>query len=254
LQIVTIFHQESIIYNIKDMERKWKKMELNKILKNHKIWLETNAGEKADLYKENLCGAQLKEVDLRKADLQKVCLQEAKLFKAILREADLRDANLTQADLNAADLERANMQRARLIDADVGYANLRYALLQNAVLTGADLRWADLRGANLQNANLVGANLEGANLKGANLEGARLIGANLQASCLPLCSGGLGWEIDKEIWVQLAYHLASMKCIKNIGADEDIIYYEIQKVKKALIELGNKFEKTVETLKKCDYY
>jgi hypothetical protein len=109
---------------------------LEEILKQHKIWLDSDAtnGIRANLWGENL---YLKD----------------------LRGANLIDANLQDANLSHANLQGASLQGA----------NLRGAFLRNANFT-----YADLRGANLQDANLDGANLQGANLIGANLSGANL--------------------------------------------------------------------------------
>ncbi|MGN0533013.1 MAG: pentapeptide repeat-containing protein [Eubacterium sp.] len=88
-----------------------KKKELNKILDEHKKWLETNGeqGQRADLSSANLRSADLSSADLRSADL---------------RYADLSSANLRYADLRYADLSSANLR----------YANLRYADLSDADL------------------------------------------------------------------------------------------------------------------------
>ena len=65
------------------------KRELNKILDNHKLWLNTNGeqGKKADLCEADLCGADLCEADLCGADL---------------READLREADLDYSSMPLA--------------------------------------------------------------------------------------------------------------------------------------------------------
>jgi hypothetical protein len=95
--------------------------ELNKILADHKEWLESEKekGERANLQDANLRGADLQDANLRGANLQ---------------DANLQDANLQDANLWGANLQDANLRDANLRD-----ANLR----------GADLQGADLRGANL---------------------------------------------------------------------------------------------------------
>jgi len=105
------------------------KKELDKILKDHKDWLDGKGGKKA-----NLSGADLSDADLREAGLCK-----ANLHGADLSDADLSGAYLCKADLSDADLREAN------------------------------LRGANLHGTNLREANLRGANLHGTNLGGANL-------------------------------------------------------------------------------------
>ena len=99
--------------------------ELDKILKNHKKWLNNADGGSR---------ANLKVADLRGANL---------------RAADLRDVNLWGADLRGADLRGANLRGADLRGADLRGANLRGANLRGADLWGANLRDADFRGANI---------------------------------------------------------------------------------------------------------
>ena len=97
------------------------KNKLDKILDNHKLWLQTNGeqGERADL----------SSADLRYADLRYADLSSADLSYANLRSADLRSANLRYADLSSADLSYADLRYA-----DLSYANLRYADLSSADL------------------------------------------------------------------------------------------------------------------------
>jgi hypothetical protein len=99
-------------------------MDLQKVLSDHKVWLESNGeeGERADL----------RYADLRGADL---C------------DTDLRRANLSYADLIYADLSYADLRYADLRGADLRDADLRRAYLSGAYLSGAYLRFADLRGA-----------------------------------------------------------------------------------------------------------
>ena len=100
------------------------KKELERILAEHKRWIETDDMEGS-------------RADLRNADLRDADLWGANLRYADLRYADLRDADLRNADLWGADLR----------DADLRGANLRYADLWGADLRDADLRDADLWGA-----------------------------------------------------------------------------------------------------------
>ena len=107
---------------------------LDKILDEHKKWLQSNGEEgqkaylcEADLREADLCGANLCEADLRGADLRgaNLCganLCEADLCRADLREADLRGADLREANLREADLRRANLRGADLRGADLDYS------------------------------------------------------------------------------------------------------------------------------------
>ena len=85
--------------------------ELNEILANHKLWIDSNRkyGNRADL-----SGADLSGADLRCADLSGANLRDANLHYAILRCADLSGANLRCADLYGANLNDANLRGANL--------------------------------------------------------------------------------------------------------------------------------------------
>ena len=139
-----------------------KASELNLILDQHKLWLETNGvqGERANLVGANLMNANLTGAQLRGADLYGAKLNGTKLRGAKLTDADLGGANLTDADLYGANLKDANLQGANLC------------------------------GANLTDADLGGANLEGANLRGAALSDAILPDISwIKAGCLVQLNG-----------------------------------------------------------------
>ena len=147
---------------------------LNKILDEHKEWIETEGkkGTKANLHYADLRCAHLRGVNLIGVDL---------------REANLRYADLIGADLRETDLRGANLSGASLISTD---------------LRGADLRYADLSGTNLRYAELRSADLSGSDLSEADL-----CGANLDYSAFPLWCGGLDVHIDDRQATQLLYHL-----------------------------------------------
>lgn len=84
-------------------------IELNKILEEHKKWLETD-------------GKEGKRANLRSADLSFADLRGADLSFADLRSADLRGADLRGADLRNADLRGANLSYANLSDANLDYS------------------------------------------------------------------------------------------------------------------------------------
>ena len=140
-----------------------KQEQIEKILEEHKAWLNRTGGAKADLHGADLCGADLCGADLR----------DAYLYGANLRDADLRDADLYGANLRDADLYGANLCGANLCGANLCDADLRDADLYGANLCGANLCDADLRDADLYGANLCDANLCDADLRGANLRGVR---------------------------------------------------------------------------------
>ena len=131
---------------------------LEKILENHKHWLNKDIDGWGNMY-ANLSGANLRCAYLRGANLS-----GANLSGANLRCAYLRDANLSGVDLRGVDLRGADLKGAYLSD-----AYLRGANLSGANLSGANLRCAYLRGADLRGADLKGADLKGAYLSDADL-------------------------------------------------------------------------------------
>lgn len=97
------------------------KEKLDKILENHKLWLNGEGGECA-----NLRGA-----DLRYANLYNIDLRCANLNSADLNSADLRCANLRGVDLSGANLNSANLSGASLYNANLYSSNLNNANLNN---------------------------------------------------------------------------------------------------------------------------
>lgn len=100
--------------------------ELNEILANHKLWIDSNSkyGNHANLRGANLNGANLRDANLRDA-----ILLGANLHSANLRGANLRGANLRGAILHGANLRGAILNSANLNDADLHGANLDYSCL-----------------------------------------------------------------------------------------------------------------------------
>jgi hypothetical protein len=109
-----------------------KQADLDKILKDHSLWLESDEreGKRANLRGANLCLANLSKANLNEANL---------------RDADLYGANLSYADLSGAYLSGANLR----------LANLREANLSGAYLGKADLSYANLSGADLYGAKIL---------------------------------------------------------------------------------------------------
>lgn len=105
--------------------------ELNKILTEHKHWLNEEGGGRAYLGYTDL--------------------SYMGLFKANLRGASLIEANLSGSDVRVANLSETDARRANLSEADLRGSDLREA----------DLRYSDLSGANLKKADLRGAVLSG---------------------------------------------------------------------------------------------
>ena len=152
-----------------------KQEELEKILKDHEVWLSESGGERADF-----SHADLRRADLRRADLRRAIFTDADLIGTRLAGADLRRASLADADLSGADLDRTSLVGADLYGTDLEGAYLHHADLSNAECSHANFIGADLFGADLRHADLENADLRRANLSGANLAGAHLAGADLR--------------------------------------------------------------------------
>ena len=163
-----------------------RKKELTEILEQHKLWLNSESGERADL-----SGAYLRYANL----------SGAYLGGANLRYANLKGANLRYANLTGANLSDANLIDANLIDANLRGAYLRGAYLSDTNLSGAYLSGADFSGADLSDANFSGANLRGAYLSDTNLSGASFSGANLRGADL---SGAKG-ILDAAEWIHESF-------------------------------------------------
>ena len=127
------------------MGNKLTQKEINKIIENHKHWLNADVDGWNNM-KANFSNQDLSYADLSDADLHGVDLGGANLIYANLSVTNLSHANLSDADLSYADLSNANLRNA----------NLRNANLSGANLHGAYLGSADFRSANLNNADLSG--------------------------------------------------------------------------------------------------
>ena len=156
--------------------------ELEMILKNHKLWLNSHGaeGEQACLSYMDLTGVNLENADLYMANLIGTNLQGANL-----ENKDLRAVDFTWADLSNANMSGANLSYAIMDGADLSGANMRYSRFIYASLANADMSMSDLQGAIFTAANLRGANLtcsymSCADLRSANLEGANLTRANMK--------------------------------------------------------------------------
>ena len=132
------------------MGNKLTQKEINKIIENHKHWLNKDVdgweNMKANFSNQDLSYADLSCASLHGADFSGANLRYAYLCGAYLRNADLSRADLSDAHLCGANLRNADLRGADLCDANLSGADIR----------GADIRGADIRGANLSNANLLG--------------------------------------------------------------------------------------------------
>lgn len=91
-----------------------KQEELDNILEQHKLWLDTGEkqGKRADLSDANLRGAELRRAILSGADLSGANLSCAILSNADLTGAKLWGVNLMDVILRGADLRGANLDHS----------------------------------------------------------------------------------------------------------------------------------------------
>ena len=154
------------------MGNKLTQKEINKIIENHKHWLNEDV-DGWDNMKANFSNQDLSYANLSGANLHGVDLGGADLRFANLSGANLSGANLSNANLCYADLSYANLRYANLRYADIRYANIHCANLRFANLSGANLSYANLRYADLSYANLRDADIRCANFSNADLSGTK---------------------------------------------------------------------------------
>ena len=168
--------------------------ELEMILKNHKLWLDTHGaeGEQACLSYMDLTGVNLENADLYMANLIGTNLQGANLKNKDLRAVDFTWADLSNANMSGANLSYAIMDGADLSGANMRYSRFIYASLANADMGNAYLFGARLKGANLTNADLKYANINHVDLTGVDLTNVKNL-PDISMSC-PATGSFIGWK------------------------------------------------------------
>ena len=102
--------------------------ELNKILKEHELWLKGEGGKRANLSNVDLSGADLNNTNLRCANLRYVNLKDADLRRANLEDADLSYSNLSNSNLRDVNLNSADLSSADLKDIKTNIHTIGYNL------------------------------------------------------------------------------------------------------------------------------
>lgn len=95
--------------------------ELNKILKEHELWLEGEGGKCADLSNTDLSNTDLKCANLKNANLRGVNLSNTDLSNINLSNANLKYANLRFTDLSGANLSDADLKDIKTNIHTIGY-------------------------------------------------------------------------------------------------------------------------------------
>jgi uncharacterized protein YjbI with pentapeptide repeats len=164
------------------------RVELDRILANHKLWLKKYAVQMAKgKPPEGLALHDPLRADLAGAQLSHVQLDGVSLMDANLTGADLIGAHISSVDFTYAALDSADLTGATVKGSDFTQASL-----QSTNLTGADLSCADPEDEGSKCAFLGGADLDSANLTSANFSGADLTGASLTRADLTCGVDGHG--------------------------------------------------------------
>ena len=122
------------------MENKLTQKEINKIIENHKHWLnELN---------EDVDGWDNMRANFSNRDLSGADLSGTNLSGAYFRGANLTNANLTNANLSNADLTNADLTNADFTNADLFFADFSYAIIDGTNFDSADFCNAEFRYAN----------------------------------------------------------------------------------------------------------
>ncbi|WP_243348474.1 pentapeptide repeat-containing protein [Parabacteroides sp. FAFU027] len=120
---------------------------------------------RANLYRIDLHGLNLENVDfafsnLRSANLDGCNLKRAKGFKTDLSCARLSRTNMAEGRFDQANFENAQFHETNLVSAKLKNTNLKGAEFQQAQLQDAHLDGSDICGAKFEHANLNNAFLK----------------------------------------------------------------------------------------------
>lgn len=224
-------------------ERKISKKELEKILKNHSLWLKSKGkkGERADFSHCWLYGLD-EDGNEEKLNLEGAVLDYADFSFAILTEVKLYRTSLKHADFTGASFDGC----MRLYGTNFSSAKLIGTSFNQANITSVNFESADLRSAKFDRSSLDLVNFDFANLQGANFNGTRLSytafgEANVKDawfSSLELNGYSMKMHIDDEQAQKMMYFVLKLiEHSKNISKETK----EICKIKK-IIDFANKYD------------
>ena len=167
-------------------EKPMKQDEFNKILDNHKKYLEDPvkyASLKADLSGKNLTGINMEGADLKGADLSGACLDGINA-----RGADFTRANLSGTSLSNTCLDKACFCEASLIRADLSYADL----------SGADFSKAGIIESKAHSARFDSCICSGTYFAGNDMSDSSAIGLETENSVFRDCNiSGSDWTSSR---------------------------------------------------------
>ncbi len=180
--------------------------ELNKTIKNHLKWKETNGkeGEIADFTNVLIKGKDLSYLELNEAIFKRASIEDVNLEGTILIEANMDGALINRTNLKYSDLCKTDLINAIILESNFEEAFLKFmnisntnclncnfskALLQSANFENSCINNSNFKKSfpihtNMKNADLSVSNFESANLAGSNLENAKLYHSNLNNTIL----------------------------------------------------------------------
>lgn len=222
-------------------ERKISKKELEKILKNHSLWLKSKGekGERADFSHCWLYGLD-EDGNEEKLNLEGAVLDYADFSFAILTEVKLYRTSLKHTDFTGASFDG----RMKLYGTNFSFAKLVDTNFHQADITSVSFESADLRGARFDRSSLDLVNFDFADLRGASFNGTRLSytafgEANVKDAwftSLELNGYSMKMHIDDEQAQKMMYFVLKLiEHSKNISKETK----DICKIKK-IVDFANK--------------
>jgi hypothetical protein len=132
------------------------RVEIEEILKQHKIWINSNCWEG-------------KQACFRNAVLRYESFTKKELVCADFSYADLRGIYMISTNLYGSSFEAALAKDGNFFAANLQYTNFEHSDLEGANFENADLSYSNLSSAFLKNTNFENARLKGCNFYGASI-------------------------------------------------------------------------------------
>lgn len=213
------------------------KEELDRVLENHKLWLDTKGkeGKRADLSFTDLRKFTFSKKNLSYVNLEGACLVNSWLYETKLCFTNLKNSNLSGSNLEYTDLRGSNLSNSILRNVFFKGTNLKCAIFSDADLSFSTFKDVDMQFSNLTNSNLYFVKLLFVNLFGANLEGANntkvsIHKPNVNPYALNdeqyienMCSGD--FKIDNKTAKQIAYNLVDLMKKSDLEIPDNIVKY-----------------------------
>lgn len=141
--------------------------ELNEILAQHKLWLESGKkeGKCADLSRYNLCNVNFSGLDLRDINFSYSRFDSAYLDGANLSGSECRGADFVWAKMTRTNFSNAILNRCIMSSSNLRLANFTNAQMFRTTLEGAELSMSIFEETDLTYANFAGAKIHETNFQ-----------------------------------------------------------------------------------------